>query len=173
MYGVLMSRADALRGCRGLTRIVNALEAYETKRWPEGKEAGGKGRDRRTTAQVLDAALERSSRFRRRPGYMPLVVVDKSPNATARDSPQFRHTLTHEVPGHPIQEPGRRAQGENSNRSSAMASTCRPVNPSNGSAGCGHARSLRIGSSASRSTPALTQLTGRGDPSVRRAGGRR
>jgi hypothetical protein len=50
MHGVLMSRADALQGCAEgppeeaeLQRIVEAIEAYERRRWPDGKEPGGKG----------------------------------------------------------------------------------------------------------------------------------
>lgn len=50
MRGVLMSRADALQGCvegspeeAELKRIVDAIEAYETRHWPEGKEPGSKG----------------------------------------------------------------------------------------------------------------------------------
>jgi hypothetical protein len=50
MHAVLMRRADALQGrTEGLPEeaklesIVNAVEAYEAKRWPEGKEPEGKG----------------------------------------------------------------------------------------------------------------------------------
>jgi len=47
MHAVLMRRADALQGCSGgspeeveLEMIINAIEAYEAKRWPDGMEPG-------------------------------------------------------------------------------------------------------------------------------------
>jgi hypothetical protein len=50
MHGALMRRADALVCCAEgtheeaeLKAIGDLLEAYEAKRWPDGKEPGGKG----------------------------------------------------------------------------------------------------------------------------------
>ncbi len=50
MHTLLVERADALVGCTegspeeaGLERLTDVLEAYEAKRWPSGKTAGGKG----------------------------------------------------------------------------------------------------------------------------------
>jgi hypothetical protein len=50
MHSILVHRADALQGCTEgsaeeaeLESLVNAIEAYEAKRWPDGKERGGKG----------------------------------------------------------------------------------------------------------------------------------
>ena len=50
MHAALMKRADDLMGClegspeeAELASIVDAIEAYEVKRWPLGKVPGGKG----------------------------------------------------------------------------------------------------------------------------------
>ncbi len=50
MHALLVKRADELMGCiEGspeeveLAAIVDAIEAYETERWPLGKIPGGKG----------------------------------------------------------------------------------------------------------------------------------
>jgi len=50
MHGLLMRRADTLEGCTEgsseeaeLSLITDAIEAYEAKRWPDGKDPGGKG----------------------------------------------------------------------------------------------------------------------------------
>ena len=50
MHGCLVKRTDDLAGCaenspeeQELEAIVDAIEAYEAKRWPEGKIPGGKG----------------------------------------------------------------------------------------------------------------------------------
>jgi hypothetical protein len=50
MHALLVHRADQLEGFaersleeQELEAIANAIEAYEVKRWPEGKVPGGKG----------------------------------------------------------------------------------------------------------------------------------
>jgi hypothetical protein len=50
MHAALVRRSDALASClegseeeAELKAIANVLEAYEAKRWPLGKESGGKG----------------------------------------------------------------------------------------------------------------------------------
>ena len=50
LHALLVNRADRLMGCTEnsddedeLVAIGEAIEAYELKRWPEGKESGGKG----------------------------------------------------------------------------------------------------------------------------------
>jgi hypothetical protein len=50
LLALLIARADALAGCtenspeeKELESIINAIEAYQVKRWPEGKIPGGKG----------------------------------------------------------------------------------------------------------------------------------
>jgi hypothetical protein len=50
MHAILVQRADALDGCMEwsdeaaeLAAVTAAIEAYEARRWPEGKEPGGKG----------------------------------------------------------------------------------------------------------------------------------
>ena len=50
MHGMLVQRADALQGCTEgsdeeaeFKRVVDAIEAYEARRRPAGKEPGGKG----------------------------------------------------------------------------------------------------------------------------------
>ena len=50
MHGMLVTRADALEGFTTnspeeaeYAAIAELVETYETKRWPEGREARGKG----------------------------------------------------------------------------------------------------------------------------------
>ncbi len=50
MHALLIERADALVGCTEgspeeaeLERLADVIDAYEAKRWPSGKAAGGKG----------------------------------------------------------------------------------------------------------------------------------
>jgi hypothetical protein len=50
LHGALVRRADALAGCTEgldeaaeLEAIADVLDAYESKRWPDVKEPGGKG----------------------------------------------------------------------------------------------------------------------------------
>jgi len=50
MHTLLVERADDLVGCTEgspeeaeLERLADVIEAYEAKRWPSGKVAGGKG----------------------------------------------------------------------------------------------------------------------------------
>ena len=50
MHALLVHRADRLDGCtegspeeQELSEIVSAIVAYEQRRWPHGKTAGGKG----------------------------------------------------------------------------------------------------------------------------------
>jgi hypothetical protein len=50
MHALLVERADALMGCTEgsaeeaeLATLTDAIEAYETVRWPDGRVAGGKG----------------------------------------------------------------------------------------------------------------------------------
>ena len=50
LHAVLVERADEIGGCPDgsgedteLRTITDALEAYEAKRWPDGRPSGGKG----------------------------------------------------------------------------------------------------------------------------------
>jgi hypothetical protein len=48
MHALLVKRADVLTSCRSaedeeLRTLTEVIDAYEGKRWPSGKVAGGKG----------------------------------------------------------------------------------------------------------------------------------
>ena len=48
MHALLVKRADLLMGCRSaedeeLRTLTEVIETYEARRWPTGKDAGGKG----------------------------------------------------------------------------------------------------------------------------------
>ena len=50
MHALLIKRADELMGCtegspkkEKLRALTDVIDAYEAKRWPSGKVAGGKG----------------------------------------------------------------------------------------------------------------------------------
>ena len=50
MHALLIKRADELMGCtegspekEELRALTDVIDAYEAKRWPSGKMAGGKG----------------------------------------------------------------------------------------------------------------------------------
>ena len=50
MHALLIKRADELMGCtegspeeEELRALADVIDAYEAKRWPTGKSAGGKG----------------------------------------------------------------------------------------------------------------------------------
>jgi len=50
MHALLIKRADELMGCtegspkkEKLRALTDVIDAYEAKRWPSGKMAGGKG----------------------------------------------------------------------------------------------------------------------------------
>jgi hypothetical protein len=56
MHALLVQRADVLEGSEGereLASITDAIEAYESVRWPNGKVDGGKG----GTKDVLGASM--------------------------------------------------------------------------------------------------------------------